>query len=170
MISPRDRNRNRAAVPGCGYRTTTDATILPGSEADTARSVVRYVGVGGVGARQTAEQAPGLVGAEPGEPPFSLDQGDAGFGGGGDATHDRDAPPFCLDHAAPDPERDIQRHRPPVPDGQFRGHAGVAGHRGGVAEKLVDQHGAHAAVAVHRRTTTRHPPAHGTRTRTRQYS
>ena len=101
-----------------------------------AWSVVRHVEIGGVGAGQTAEQAPGLIEAEPGEPRLGLDQGNVGLGGGGDAAHGRDTPSLGPGHAAPDPQRDIQRHRPPVPDGQVRGHAGVAGRHGGVTEKL----------------------------------
>ena len=56
------------------------------------------LGIGGVGAGQTAEQAPGLIEAEPGEPRLSLDQGDVGLGGGGDAAHGRDAPPLGPGH------------------------------------------------------------------------
>jgi hypothetical protein len=109
-----------------------------------ARSVVRHVGIGGAGAGQAAKQAPGLSGAEPGEPRLGLDQGNAGLGGGGDAAHGRYPPPLGPGHPAPDPQRDIQRHRPPVPDRQVRGHAGVAGRRGGVAGQLgVAQHAVH---------------------------
>ena len=59
----------------------------PGSRADAGRSVVRHVGIGGVRARQTAEQEPGLIEAEPGEPRLGLDQGNAGLGHSGDAAH-----------------------------------------------------------------------------------
>ena len=94
-VSARDHESTReglAQVPGIAYvHGGHSQTGIPAQGSGTraegcGRLVVGYVGVGGVGAGEAAEQAAGLIGAEPGEPAFGLDQGDVWFGGGGDAA------------------------------------------------------------------------------------